>query len=479
MSAALTIHTTPVLLVPRRSVKKSAVHRIALAIVWLTVALGFLVIAEPAPVDALTIGLFVLLPIVGLVDAKPSLAAGFAIWLLIASSAAISCALARDTAEATMHQAVSWYLYGACFLFAIFVAKKPEAHTRLILNAYLTASIAAAVLGVVGYLDLVPGAFDLLTRYGRATGSFKDPNVFGPFLIPGLITALHLWQVRPLARGILPLLAAAIITLAILFSFSRGAWAATAVALAIYGYVYLASAERNLDRIKLASLVLVGTAALGLILAVSMQSDGVAKLLEERASLTQPYDEGVEGRFGGQGKAFGLILENPFGIGAQAFTHYYHHEEAHNVYLSMLMNAGWAGGLLYFLLCAGTLVYGFQHALKTTKTQPLFLIFYAALAGNILEGYLIDSDHWRHFYLLMGVVWGLMASDRRVIRKARIVRDRRPILRQKVMIIPPSKRSPRIVGRVPQRIGLARSRVPSTQRRARTRRPGRIVTTSF
>ena len=458
---------------------KSAAHRIALGIVWLTVASSFLVFAEPAPVDALTIFLFVLLPVMGLTNAKPALFAGFAVWLIIAAAAAISCVLAKDTVEATSHMAVSFYLYGACFLFSVFVAKKPEAHAKLILNAYITAAIVAAVMGVVGYLDLVPDAFDMLTRYGRATGTFKDPNVFGPFLIPGLVASLHLWLVRPMSRGFLPLLAAAIITLAILFSFSRGAWAATAIALGIYGWVYLITAERNLDRFKLAALVLTGTAALGLILAVSMQSDGVAKLLEERAAITQPYDEGVEGRFGGQDKAFGLILENPLGIGAQAFTHFYHHEEAHNVYLSMAMNAGWIGGLLYLMLCAGTLYYGFQHALKSTKTQPLFLIFYAALAGNIIEGYLIDSDHWRHFYLLMGVVWGLMASDRRIVRKARIVRDRRPILRQRLLIIPPSKRGPRIIGRVPKRLGIVVGRVPSTQRRARTRRPGRILSNTF
>ena len=46
-------------------------------------------------------------------------------------------------------------------------------------------------LGIVGYFDLLPGAHELLTRYGRATGPFKDPNVFGPFLVPALVYALQ------------------------------------------------------------------------------------------------------------------------------------------------------------------------------------------------------------------------------------------------------------------------------------------------
>lgn len=475
MSTALSIDTAPAILIPRRVKGKSAAHRIALGIVWLTVALSFIVFTEPAPIDALTIGLFVLLPVVGLFDARRGLAAGYAVWLFIAAGMAVSCFLARDTAEAATHSGVSFYLFGACFLFAAFVAKNPQAHARLIINAYFTATIIGAILGVIGYLDLFPGAFDLLTRYGRASGTFKDPNVFGPFLIPGLITALHLWLTRPIKRGFLPLAAAALITLAILFTFSRGAWAATGIALTIYSYVYLRMAERNDARLKLAALVLLGTAILGLALAVSLQSDNIAKLLQERAALTQSYDEGVEGRFGGQEKAFGLVLENPLGIGAQAFTHFHHHEEAHNVYLSMFLNAGWAGGLLYLVLCGGTLVLGFKHALKATKTQPLFLIVFAALAGNILEGFLIDSDHWRHFYLLMGVVWGLMASDTRSVRKARIVRDCRPILMRSILIVPPSKRGIRIIGRVPQRLAVVHTGLPLPRRRSGPRRQSRIV----
>lgn len=478
MTTALALDPQTTILIPKRPRPKSLVHQLALGIVWFTIAIGFLVFSEPAPFDGLTIGLFFLLPVIGLFEAKRGITGGFAVLLVIAACTAISCILARDTAEATAHSAVSFYLYGACFIYAGFIAKNPLAHTRLVLNAYFTATLFAAVLGVVGYLDLFPGAFDLLTRYGRATGTFKDPNVFGPFLIPGLLMALHLWLVRPVHRGVLPLAAAALITLAILFSFSRGAWAATAIALSIYGYVYLHSAERNADRLKLAGLVILGAAIFGLLMAVALQSEGVAKLLEERAALTQPYDEGPEGRFGGQLKAFGLVLENPLGIGGQAFTHFYHHEEAHNVYLSMFMNGGWLGGMLYLLICAGTLAAGFLHALKPTKTQLLFTIAYAALAGNIIEGYLIDTDHWRHFYLLMGIVWGLMASDTRVKRKVRIVRDVRPVLMRAVLIVPPSKRGVRIVGRVPARLPSNVVRLPHPRRRQPPRRQGRIVNAS-
>jgi hypothetical protein len=34
------------------------------------------------------------------------------------------------------------------------------------------------------------------------------------------------------------------------------------------------------------------------------------------------------------------------------------------------------------------------------------------------EGFVIDSDHWRHFYLLLGMVWGLSAATFKRVRNA-------------------------------------------------------------
>ena len=464
----------PVPLTPKRGPKRSIAHSVALALVWVTVASGAFVFAEPAPIDALTSGLLVLLPVAGLVAWHRSIIGGFMMWLGIAAFGFLGASLAHDPAEAATHTAVTLYLSAACFLFAAFVAKRPGLHTSLILNAMLAASVLAATLGIAGYLNLFPEAAELFTRYGRAAGPFKDPNVYGPFLIAGLLTSLHLWLTRPVARGFGPLLLAVILTVGILFSFSRGAWAAALAALAIYGYLYLGTAKRNVERLKLGALILLGSATIGLIVAVALQSDSVAGFLKERAAFTQAYDEGPEGRFGGQEKAFALILDNPFGIGSHQFSPQFHHEEPHNVYLSMLLNTGWIGGGLYFLIAVMTLALGFAHALKNTKTQHLFFIVYASLTANVLEGALIDTDHWRHMYLLMGCVWGLMAGDRRNIRRARIVADHRPYLMQQLVLVPPARRQGKIVGRVLDR-HVRRPALKLVTRRPADQRPPRIL----
>ena len=56
--------------------RRSAVHWLALALVWITVASGSVVFTEPAPVDMLTISLVAVLPLLGLVAITRGLVGG-------------------------------------------------------------------------------------------------------------------------------------------------------------------------------------------------------------------------------------------------------------------------------------------------------------------------------------------------------------------------------------------------------------------
>src|SRR5262249_7049986 len=162
---------------------------------------GAIVTTEPAPFDALVLGLAILLPAVGLTVYNSTLVGLFAATLVMGVAALIGVAFAQEPASALIHTSVSIYLYVATFTFATFVACKPVEHARLMLRASLAGAIFAAFCGIVGYFDLFPGAADLMTRYSRATGLFKDPNVFGPFLVIGFVYAFSLLVTRPLHRG--------------------------------------------------------------------------------------------------------------------------------------------------------------------------------------------------------------------------------------------------------------------------------------
>jgi O-antigen ligase len=268
------------------------------------------------------------------------------------------------------------------------------------------------VAGIAGYFDIFPGAHELFTTYDRARGTFKDPNVFGPFLVPPLVWAVHMGlNARPL-RAALPLIAFAFLSFAVLLSFSRGAWANLAVALLVYGILAFLLADGDRTRAKIVGLLGAALAAAALAFAFAMQFDAVSDLISERASLNQSYDVNPGGRFDGQLKARDIAAAHPLGIGAGEFNTHHHGEDVHNVYLSMLLNAGWLGGFGYLCVVLVTLFVGLRQLLKRSPVQDLLIIAWACFLAVALEGLIVDTDHWRHFFVLMALVWGLSEAVR-------------------------------------------------------------------
>ena len=401
-------------------------RRIALVLVGLTFAASGIVFSEPAPVDALTMGLMVLLPAIGMVRITSGLIFYLCLWLVVGACGFIAAALSPEVGLSSKHTGVSLYLTLASFMLAAFIAREPERHTEVILKGWLVAAVVAAFAGLVGYFDALPGSYDLFTLYGRAAGTFKDPNVFGTFLVPPLLYALHLAIRRGAVVVAAVLAAAGVLALGILLSFSRGAWINLALSGAIWAYLAFVTARHDAQRLRLVALLGAAIVVIGLVIAVATQLEQVSNLLAQRATLDQSYDYGPDGRMGGQQKAIAKILENPLGIGAQVFVPKFHKEEVHNVYLSMMLNAGWLGGGVYMLVVIGTILLGISRVFVRTAAQPLLIIAVASFAANAFEGIIIDSDHWRHFYLEMAMIWGLAAAGGVVPAPTGRARPRRP-----------------------------------------------------
>ena len=121
---------------------------------------------------------------------------------------------------------------------------------RVIRSGYAAAGVGAAALGIVGYFDIA-GLGPLFTLYDnvRASGPFKDPNVFGPFLMPPIVWTAQDLLLGRARRPLLAALAIATMTLGAFLSFSRGAWGD------------YAGIDRALDRVDAAHDELAETAA--------------------------------------------------------------------------------------------------------------------------------------------------------------------------------------------------------------------------
>ena len=125
--------------------------------------------------------------------------------------------------------------------------------------------------------------------------------------------------------------------------------------------------------------------------------------------MSQSYDTGSTGRFGRQGYAFDLALTHPWGLGPGEFRHLRVQEDPHNTYVNVLHAYGWGGGVCYYLLVFFTLWRGIV-GLKNPAIRGALIPVMAVYIPLVVQSAIIDTDHWRHYFLVVGLIWGLTAN---------------------------------------------------------------------
>jgi O-antigen ligase len=276
------------------------------------------------------------------------------------------------------------------------------------MRAYTAAAVFCAVIGTLAYLGLIPGA-DLFVRYGRAKATFKDPNVYGPFLVLPAMFALQRVLLGTLRQQIWASAIYLILFVGVFVSFSRAAWGHFAVSsLIVLALVFWLEANAR-DKVRIMIMSLTGAAMLIVALAGLLSIPSVASLFETRIE-SQDYDTGETGRFGRQGYAFDLALETPWGIGPQEFSFLRIVEAPHNVYVTVLHAYGWGGGAMYYLLVILTLWLGLRGLLRPSPYRLMLIPLMATFVMLVAESAIIDSDHWRHYFLVAGLICGISSA---------------------------------------------------------------------
>lgn len=402
---------------PLGAVNAKLIALISSAAVFLGIFLSGFVISEPAPYELYMAGLIAIWALFGL---RISRAALPLLVLLVTMNIGGMIAMTQmsDLANTPLYLSVSLFLAFTAVFFASVTAVQPSLY-RLIFFAYVVSAVITSLLGIAGYFHAFPGA-EMFTKYDRAAGAFQDPNVFGPFLVLPGIYLLYLLLTGPIPR--MPLLAVPllIITAGIFFSFSRGAWGMFAVsAILLTGCLFLQSAS-GMFRLRVVVMTIAALSLLVIAMIVILQLPGVAEMFSNRAHLEQSYDTARLGRFARYAIGFQMALEHPFGIGPLVFGTIFG-EDTHDIWLKMLMDYGWLGFVSFLTLVAWTIAAGFRILLRDRPWQPYLLCAYVAFIGNIGLGTFIDIDHWRHVYLLLGLIWGAIALEyqhQRLLRPA-------------------------------------------------------------
>jgi O-antigen ligase len=371
---------------------------------------GGFVINEPAPYELL----FLIVLVVG----------AFGGWVLRRNTAALlalffafvpfALAGAFQVRFSTVNDAlvfvgVTIFLFFTACFSASYVAEAPQARMRLIVKAYIASAVVTALLGIGGYLGVIPGGEALFTRYGRAKGAFQDPNVFAPYLI---LPAMYLLQRMLLGTTRRTLWAGAlfmVLLVGVFTSFSRAAWGSMAAgALFVIVAVFFLEAHAR-EKVRILILSIAGTLMIVVAIGGLLSIPSVQKLFDIRAA-DQAYDEGETGRFGRQGYAFELALQHPLGLGPQEFRNLHVREEPHDTYVTVLHSYGWGGGMVFYVMLALTVWRGTAALFRPSPNRLLLIPLMAAFVPLVIEAAIIDIDHWRHLYLLAGLIWGVTAG---------------------------------------------------------------------
>ncbi|WP_316232305.1 O-antigen ligase family protein [Bradyrhizobium sp. SZCCHNR1051] len=380
------------------------------ALVWMVGVSGAIVFIEPSPYELVT-----------LASAAVFFATGMRLRLvflplllllvLVNLGYTISAIPLLDDSKIATWIATSWYMAFTAIFIAMLTSDDTELRLDMLRRGLVMGGAIAALAGVAGYFHLVPGGYDLLTLYGRARGTFKDPNVLGAFLILPALLALQNVVTARFAATLRASFALGVMALAILLAFSRAAWGGLVLTAAFMLAMMVLTSQTRGERSRIIFMTLAAAVAGIVLIGVLLSIDSIADMFKQRASFDQSYDEGRFGRFGRHILGADMALDLPFGIGPLQF-HNYFPEDTHNSYLNAFMSGGWLSGICYPALVFTTVILGFRYLFVRVPWQRTYIAVFSAFLGTVGESFIIDTDHWRHFFLMLGTMWGMVAATR-------------------------------------------------------------------
>jgi hypothetical protein len=315
--------------------------------------------------------------------------------------------------------ATSFYLGLTGVMFACMFAQDTMRRIATVRSAYVMAGVIASLLGTIGYFDLyfqfIPG-LEIFSINDRAVAGFKEPDIFGCYLIPPLtwlIERLIVDKVRPYN-----LIATIIIFIGLLLAFSRAAWGSFALSTGLLIYLLFVTQNDGRTRRRIIYFVAGGAVVGAVIFMLLMSVPVVSDTFAQRFHVVQYYDVAGDNRSRIllQQQSLREIFTHPFGMAPWGFAHDTNWV-SHNVYLSTMLNDGWLGGIAYSTLVVLTLITGFKFLWVRTPWQTFLIATYFPFLGLVLEALIADTDHWRHFYLLLGLIWGLGAATVKFYRR--------------------------------------------------------------
>jgi hypothetical protein len=349
---------------------------------------------QPAPVDAI----FALLiaTTVATVRTTPRIPAfvgvplaGFALLTIISMTNAV------DLKRAISFEGITLYMVILGVWLSWAFAKRRW--VRVGMKLYVIGAAISAVLAPLGLYGHVSAS--IVYDNSRAMGFFKDPNVYGAFLVPAAIILLdEIPESRLLGwRRRTNVALFALVSLGVVLSYSRAAW--LNYALAVLTLVFVQSNRRGgLRRAARSIGILVGCVLAGLAV---LAATGSLSFLLERSHL-QTYDQQ---RFSNQDVAFSDMFRHVFGFGPGQ-TEILRPLSTHSSFVRAAFEQGFLGLAMLVLVLLTTLICAVRLARNTVEVNGVGTgALLGIWLGQVANGFFIDTLHWRHLWVFAALIW--------------------------------------------------------------------------
>lgn len=366
----------------------------ALSLLWI-------VRVEPAPTDLLFGWVWLRQVISGrLRNVRPDWLYPLAAFVLLNF---VQLLWSSDFEKGLFFAAISIYLATVMMVLAGYI-RNPytwnEVQRWYLWSTYLTGTIVT----ILAVLQLVGASQNLADLFyaGRPRGFFKDPNVAGAFAVSGLMFVASQLLFRARSSWGSLFIPGILLLGGVVLSFSRGALLSATV-----GLIFLIVIGLIVRHIRFVFVVIMIVFSAIMVPTTRLVLD----LFHQTPRFLGPTEYDVSGRFVAWAAGFRVFSQAPWGIGPGQFeegvAEYFDYYSAHNTFLRVLVENGLIGLALLLTVILAVLWMGWKAVLLSRDMEDRKLLadsawLVSSLIAIIVESMVIDTLHWRHFWVLMG-----------------------------------------------------------------------------
>ena len=366
-----------------------------------TMLLGIYVNVEPAPFDVAIAGLGLVL----LARGRLSFPGGARIPMVLLTGFGIanllSLAVMRHPEVGFSFAGITAYLVAFWVLVVAALGRGRTSTLDAVLWGYAVSGAVVGAVGIATFLGL-PGLKPVLAPTGRFVALFKDPNVCGAYLVPAAAIALAALIGRQTRRRLLCVAAIAVCAGGAFLSFSRAAWINLGVTFGVFFVLF--SFANALSRTWWRTVLFFPL----VVVLLSLHAYQLASVPDVHDMFAlrfgmQSYDAA---RFATQSHALHTAVHNPLGLGPGS-TEGAFSLAAHSTYVRALVENGVLGALSLFAFMVVSCGRAMWYAVVSRQTldRLRFAVVTAVLCGMYVEAAVIDTVHWRHFWLFLALAW--------------------------------------------------------------------------